>query len=310
MDCFCPILERVTSVEETGFGRNGWSLVRCRETGFVFLPNPPEYSQLECEFAWESTSDQESKRREFEEPIFSKISAMAKATKLFLFPRRNKTASLTLSVARGYDRAEPLSVLDLGCGWGSLLVEIHDRAARTGRQVALHGIEISKRLAGYSEGRVAPLGGRILSTNALDGISSFENQSVNLVTMCSFLEHEARPLRLLRQLHPILATGGSVILKVPNFACWNRRLRGQRWCGFRFPDHVNYFTPDTLQRLAHEAGYTVSRQSFGDRLPISDNMYAVLTKDDARAPAPVVYSTPVVCAEPIAEPVKELLEVA
>ena len=68
-----------------------------------------------------------------------------------------------------------------------------------------------------------------------------------------------------------------VILKVPNYACWNRKLRGKKWCGYRFPDHVNYFTPETLRILAETADFRV-RQTLWDRLPLSDNMYAVLNK--------------------------------
>jgi hypothetical protein len=67
-----------------------------------------------------------------------------------------------------------------------------------------------------------------------------------------------------------------VVVKVPNFASVNRRLRGNRWCGFRFPDHVNYFTPATLARLAHEAGYVVDPGRRADRPLLGDNLYAVL----------------------------------
>ena len=101
--------------------------------------------------------------------------------------------------------------------------------------------------------------------------------SVDVVILSSFLEHECRPLELLTRLRPVLAAEGAVILKVPNFNCWNRLWRGRRWCGFRFPDHVNYFTPRTLRRLASEAGYTLS-QGLRDRSPLSDNMYAVLRR--------------------------------
>lgn len=94
--------------------------------------------------------------------------------------------------------------------------------------------------------------------------------------MSSFLEHEAKPFELLRELRRVLRPDGAVVIKVPNFACWNRALRGNRWCGFRYPDHVNYFTPTTLARLAAEAGYRVVRQRASDRVPTSDNMYAVL----------------------------------
>jgi hypothetical protein len=52
----CPILGRPTEIEQTGFSRESWEVVRCRETGFVFLANPPDYSQFESNFAWEKTS--------------------------------------------------------------------------------------------------------------------------------------------------------------------------------------------------------------------------------------------------------------
>jgi len=119
---------------------------------------------------------------------------------------------------------------------------------------------------------------KVISANAIDGSSELNPDSIHVVVMSSFLEHECRPLSLLKQLHPILKSKGVIILKVPNFACWNRIIRGEKWCGFRYPDHVNYFTPRTLRRLAQEAGYTVSRQNFLDKFPLSDNMYAILTK--------------------------------
>ena len=278
MECVCPILERAMPVDETEFHRDSWSLVRCRETGFVFLANPPDYSQLASELAWENTSTAERLRREAEEPIVAHVSSFAKMAKSVISPGRNKIAALTFSVAQNKNPTGLLNFLDIGCGRGSLMVEIHNRFARIGRKVTLCGIEISRELAAQSQEKVAPLYGRVILTNALDGIGEFDRDSIHVATMSSFLEHECRPLRLLRRVHPILATGGVIILKVPNFACWNRMLRGRRWCGFRFPDHVNYFTPRTLQRLAEEAGFTVSRQTWLDKFPLSDSMYAVLTK--------------------------------
>jgi len=89
---------------------------------------------------------------------------------------------------------------------------------------------------------------KVISANAIDGSSELNPDSIHVVVMSSFLEHECRPLSLLKQFHPILKSKGVIILKVPNFACWNRIIRGRKWCGFRYPDHVNYFTPRTLQR--------------------------------------------------------------
>jgi len=274
----CPILNRPTGVDETGFHQEAWSLVRCQETGLIFLADPPDYSQLESEFAWEETSTAERERRILEEPIISRLSSFIKKARSIAFPKRNKIASLMMAVTKGWNQQEPLQLLDIGCGWGNLMVDIYDRSATRGQKVIPCGIEVSEHLASLSADRVDELGGKVISANAIDGSSEFKPDSIHVVVMSSFLEHECRPLSLLKRLHPILKSTGVIILKVPNFACWNRIIRGKKWCGFRYPDHVNYFTPRTLRRLAQEAGYTVSRQNFLDKFPLSDNMYAILTK--------------------------------
>jgi hypothetical protein len=67
------------------------------------------------------------------------------------------------------------------------------------------------------------------------------------------------------------------VIKVPNYGSLNRIVMGRRWCGFRYPDHLNYFTPATLRRMAAKAGLDAHFGATG-KLPTSDNMWAVLTK--------------------------------
>ena len=66
-----------------------------------------------------------------------------------------------------------------------------------------------------------------------------------------------------------------VLIKVPNFACWNRAVLGKNWSGFRHPDHVQYFTPATLGAMARRAGFDAHFRLYG-RIPTNDNMYATL----------------------------------
>ncbi len=278
MEQICPIVDRATSVEKSAFSRDSWSIVRCQETGFVFLANPPDYSALEIEYAWEKTSEIEGKRRETEEPVVASISSFAKKAKVVMFPQRNKMATLAFAELQANQSVNAFQVLDIGCGWGNLMMEIYKRGAAVGRKVVPIGIEVSRQLAALSHAKVEAIGGRVICSNAVDGIATLDKNSIHQVIMSSFLEHECQPLRLLKSLHSVLASDGTIVLKVPNYACWNRHIRGRRWCGFRFPDHVNYFTPKTLRRLADEAGFTVARQHFKDRFPLSDNMYAVLRK--------------------------------
>jgi hypothetical protein len=66
-----------------------------------------------------------------------------------------------------------------------------------------------------------------------------------------------------------------VVVKVPNDACLARRLRGRGWCGSRWPDHVNDFTPRTLAATAVRVVLRFVRRGLLDRSPLSDSLYAV-----------------------------------
>jgi 2-polyprenyl-3-methyl-5-hydroxy-6-metoxy-1,4-benzoquinol methylase len=269
-----PLLGRVAPSEPLGYAPAPWRLRRCLETGFVYLDNPPPSEVLVDEHAWEISHRAESDRRRDAEPLRYRVSQGLKTARARL--RRNKMRDLAIDavLARGAARTQ---VLDVGCGGGGLLVELMDALAARG--VAMcepYGIDISRGLAAQADERLRRYGGRCLHAAALDGLARLPVRAVDVVLLASFLEHEVRPLELLRACAALLAPGGVVIVKVPNYASLNRVVRGERWCGFRWPDHVNYFTPDTLRAMAGAAGLRVVRSRLADRLPFSDSLYAVL----------------------------------
>lgn len=281
----CPLHGRPTETTPTAFERGPWRLVRCRETGFVYLPDPPAYEALAAEHAWEATATAERERRRREEPVLSRISTGWKHVRRTLFRSRQPFATiLAARLARDgaagvrHGAAEAPLVVDVGCADGSFTMGVATRVADAGFPVRMVGIEVSHALAALARKRFAAVGGEAIEAPAIDGLRALPAGSTTAVLMSSFLEHEARPLELLREVRRALRVGGFAIVKVPNFACWNRQLRGGRWCGFRYPDHVNYFTPHTLRLVAEHAGL-VCEQGALDRLPISDNMYAVLVRD-------------------------------
>jgi predicted SAM-dependent methyltransferase len=117
-----------------------------------------------------------------------------------------------------------------------------------------------------------------VNRNALDALGQFESDWFSGIIMHTYLEHEANPKEVLKATGRVLRKGGALIIKVPNYASINRRFRGKKWCGFRFPDHVNYFTPQSLRQMLADTGFKVRRMNFADRLPTSDNMWAVAGK--------------------------------
>ncbi|MEY3025648.1 MAG: hypothetical protein RLZZ238_545 [Planctomycetota bacterium] len=273
----CPILGRDSTTTPTRFSRGQWTLVRCVETGFVFLPDPPAYDALAGEHAWESTFAAERARRRREDPVFTGLGAWINRSRRRLFRSRNPFAAIVGARLARSNRASPACIVDVGCSHAAFTRAIAERLGARGFAVRMTGIEVSPALAAAARETLGPIGGAVVEASALEGLRSLESESVTAILMSSFLEHEAQPLELLHEARRCMRPGGFVVVKVPNFACWNRLLRGARWCGFRYPDHVNYFTPRTLGILAERASLRFEQGPL-DRFPLSDNMYAVLSR--------------------------------
>ncbi len=117
--------------------------------------------------------------------------------------------------------------------------------------------------------------GHCIHAPALEGIRTFEDGFFDGVVLRSFLEHEMHPLPLLREVRRVLKPTGAAYVRVPNFAALGRRILGRKWPGFRYPDHVNYFTRRSLEDMAQKAGLEL-RLLNPLRLPFDDNINALL----------------------------------
>jgi SAM-dependent methyltransferase len=258
----CPLCDASDPAPLTGYGEGIWQLVRCGPCGFVYLDRAPDYTALFAAMAWEKTGAAELERRAEIRPFSFRLSR-ATRLRMALLPRK-KMSDLVARAAR------PGNVVDLGCGTGWQLAALPPAFVP-------YGIEISAEAAAAAAAVLAPRGGAAINQPALRGLESFADGFFTAATLRSYLEHELHPRAVLRELWRTLAPGGVAIVKVPNYGSLNRRVTGRKWCGFRYPDHLNYFTPKSLRRLAEGCGYRVH---FGltDRLPTSDNMYAALIK--------------------------------
>ena len=180
-----------------------------------------------------------------------------------LLPRKN----LPALVAR---YAAPGNVVDLGCGVGTQLIGLDPRYVP-------YGIEISREAASAADRRFASRGGQVINAAALAGLKTFADGFFTAATLRSYLEHELHPVAVLTELRRTLIAGGVAIVKVPNYASLNRWVMGHKWCGFRYPDHLNYFTPASLAQMAEQCGFR-AKLGLTDRLPTSDNMWLLAGK--------------------------------
>ncbi|MDP2136806.1 MAG: class I SAM-dependent methyltransferase [Candidatus Didemnitutus sp.] len=245
-----------------------WALAWCDPCQFGFLTNPPDYAAMTGEFEWESSSATENQRRRAElGTAGAKLAALLAGFRQ-AYRRLVKRDKLNRVIR---DSALTGDLIDLGCGTGNLWDSFPADCAPV-------GIELSPVSARKCRARLATRSGRFIEADALNGLRQLPDASAQGAIAISFLEHDVRPVETLRELHRVLRDGGAFVIKVPNYACWNRTVRGLRWCGFRFPDHVNYFTPRALREICARTGFRVARFGWFDQAPTSDNMWCVARK--------------------------------
>jgi SAM-dependent methyltransferase len=261
----CPICGRDNARQpQSPFSHAEWRLKTCARCGLLYLENPLPYEELKEDYAWTKTMPREASQRAARRRFTGWLRRTLKRARLRWLPHPNGMNLLRRFVGRG-------KVLDVGCGSGALLREMDDAFIPC-------GIEIDKRAAEEAIASATGRGGWVHNTDALTGLHLVDAGQFDGVVMRSYLEHEIKPLEVLRAAARVLRPDGVLIIKVPNFDCWNRHLQGSGWPGFRLPDHVNYFTPKTIRQIVARADLHVARFNLLDHLPTSDNLWLVARK--------------------------------
>jgi len=157
-------------------------------------------------------------------------------------------------------------VLDLGCGHGYWLDVVGSRYEQA------IGIDVST--ARFSERPSAPSSWTFLQRDLAEGLP-VDSDSVDAVHANQLIEHVPNPLSLALEVHRVLRVGGLFVATTPNIryikhiarlvvkgegpattalpAKWTPEL----WDG----GHLHYFTPDDLEWIARQAGFSSFRTS-------------------------------------------------
>lgn len=252
----CPSCETNAVTPVAAYSPDPWQLVCCDSCGFIFLRNPPEYEALKEEFAWEKTYEVK-KAATRGSTIFSPL---ARKIRNGLNMSRDKTQSFRRWFNDGH-------VLDIGCGQGQRITP----------PMTPYGIELSTTLHGSADQNMRARGGYCLHGAGAEAIWEFAPETFDGIVMFSYLEHETSVMKVLRGAHRALKPSGAVFIRVPNYGSVNRRLIGATWCGFRYPDHVNYFTLRSLGDVAARVGFKTSLVN-RITLPLDDNISVLLQK--------------------------------
>lgn len=236
--------------------RESWRAVVCRGCGLPYMPEHPAAEVLDAQFDWEDSFRRERLERWAKRPLARLWTAAVLAIK----PSRESRA---VGLIRRYQRGGRM--LDVGCGDGRLL------AAAAAHGFDVTGVEPSAGMARKALRRVEA---ERIRVGRLEDFQWADGQ-FDLVVSVSYLEHEPAPRDALLRFHALLRPGGFTLHKTPNFDSWLRTMRGASWSGFRFPEHVQYFTPATAKRLIEATGFEWV-DSHANRL--GDNFWIVARK--------------------------------
>lgn len=227
----------------------------------VYLAKEISYQTQAEDHEFAETYSVERERRRKANPVLHLVSSFTRKLKPAM-PQR-----LLRQTLRWRPGSQGSRLLDMGCGDGSFLVV-------ASRHFEVTGVEISPAMAQRARQRLPNA-----AIHTGPGTEApLPESAFDVVTQFSVLEHEWRPLDALGIVARVLRPGGVTVIKVPNFASWNRAIRGAEWCGIRLPDHCNYFTPATLAAFLTRAGLNPLRGSFADTLPTSDSLWMAAKK--------------------------------
>jgi 2-polyprenyl-3-methyl-5-hydroxy-6-metoxy-1,4-benzoquinol methylase len=131
------------------------------------------------------------------------------------------------------------SVLDVGCSTGAFLYQLEHRFANDYQTL---GLDVSGPALDHAQQQGVP----VLKEPYLT--ADFGNRRFSAVTFWAVIEHLANPRDFIAKTASVLEPGGLCFILVPNFRSLAIRILGSKY-RYIFPQHVNYFTLQTLERL-------------------------------------------------------------
>jgi SAM-dependent methyltransferase len=140
-------------------------------------------------------------------------------------------------------------VVDVGCGGGLFLQMLAER----GRDRVV-GVDFSLDAANLAWRRAS-----VPAVCATLSYAPFAPGSCAAITMFHVLEHLFDPARYLDAARGLLCPDGRLIVQVPNAACWQFLLLGERWNGIDVPRHLVNFRLRDLDALLDACGFEILR---------------------------------------------------
>lgn len=160
-------------------------------------------------------------------------------------PLRIKTFERWYRDLERYLPARREAALDIGCAAGYFLDLLKQRGWR-----CVEGMELNRPMIPELRRR----GFEIFDVPLEQFVPKRHYQ---LITLFDVLEHLPDINNDFEKLAAMLDEDGIVALVTPDFSSLQRKLFGRRWFQFKPREHIYYFTPQTLAKIAQNHGFSV-----------------------------------------------------
>jgi 2-polyprenyl-3-methyl-5-hydroxy-6-metoxy-1,4-benzoquinol methylase len=142
----------------------------------------------------------------------------------------------------------PGRVLDIGCGDGLLLYQMHLKGW------SVIGLDFDRDAIEAAREKYGKFGFELLQTDLMS--ARFPDNSFDAVTMNHVIEHVPDPIALLAEVNRILKPGGRLVSITPNVQSWGHSLFGECWRGLEIPRHLQILSLPALTSCARRAAFT------------------------------------------------------
>jgi SAM-dependent methyltransferase len=160
--------------------------------------------------------------------------------------------------------SQPASTMEVGCGDGALLCELH----RRGFGGALSGVEITEAAVEIAGARA-----EIDSVELYDGLHlQAADGAYELGVLSHVLEHVPDPATLLREVARVCRV---VVVEVPLEANWSARRAGKRVHAAEV-GHLQRLDRAAIRRIVADAGLSITAE-LEDPLPLATHRFFAVT---------------------------------
>ena len=241
-----------------------WTMFRCTDCGAGYLNPRPTQDTIDLAYRSYFTHERENSPPPMNSTGFAKIRrALGNGYRNWRFGTRYKPAtragipavlinparraSIDASMCQLPYPREDQTLLDFGCGNGSLMTKARDAGWHViGLDFDAEAVKVAE-----ASGLEAYLGG-------IDTLCQWQT-TFDVITLSHVVEHVHDPEALLKACCERLKPGGFLWIETPNLDSQGHKVYGSDWRDLDPPRHLVLFTPKTLFQLLIRCGFVSIR---------------------------------------------------